>query len=348
MKVTGKTHRDQNRAFTLVEIMVAVAVLAMLLAISAQVIGQAQRTWTRSAAKLSQFREVRLAFDLMTKTLAQATLGSYWVDDRTSPEEVSTRFVRKSDLQFLTGPASEIVKGDGEVVGHAVFFQAPLGIAQYQANAGLANLLCGRGYFVQYSSDENFRPEFLTDMPARNRYRLMEYSPYAEKNSIFERGPNEWFADAGTRGSQAQRADEGASRGTTRPIADNIVFLAISPRFRTGTGKNEVSTEIAPEYSFDSVEIENQDLAGTLGGATEEQGTQHLLPPALRVVLIAVDETSAQRMEAESQPNFMRSGPVKFSRADQLDQDIAKLEKFLNDEKLNYRVFSTTIALHDS
>jgi uncharacterized protein (TIGR02599 family) len=331
--------------FTLVEIMVAVAVLALLLAISAQVIAQAQRTWSRSTARLSQFREVRLAFDLMTKTLSQATIGSYWIDNRTSPLDVSTQFQRRSDLQFVTGDAAALVQNatGGPVIGHAVFFQAPLGVVEDQENAGLANLLCSRGYFVQYASDEAFRPGFLADLKPRTRYRLMEFSPYAETNVIFS-DPNRWFEDAGGAVSSNGATDKG---GDTRPIADNIVMLVISPGYQTGISGNDFDTSLANTYDYDSTKVDNQSLAGELSGVTTAQGTQHMLPPALKVVLVAIDESSAQRMESEGNASFMNDSGVTFANAGKLADDLAKLEEFLVEKKLNYRVFSTTIALHD-
>ena len=338
--------RVPRAGFTLVEIMVAVAVLSLLLAISAQVIGQAQRTWTRSTARLSQFREVRLAFDLMTRTLSQATLGSYLMDDRNSPDEVATRYVRRSELRFVCGKASDLVEGSGDKPGHAVFFQAPLGVVDQAANAGLTNLLCGRGYFVQYTSDRSFRPGFLTDMPEKSRYRLMEFSPSAEANTIYAGGGNDWFKEAGKSVPDDER--DAASRGLTRPIADNIVSLIISPQYQDG-GDGLPSVEIAPRYEYDSAEAENQGLRSGPGGVSNQQGTQHMLPPLVRVVMVAIDENSAERMESSGRGEFMTQSGAKFTNASQLDKDIKALQEKLNEPgmKLNYRVFSTIISLND-
>lgn len=338
----------RSKAFTLVEIMVAVAVLSLLLAISAQVIGQAQRTWSRSTARLSQFREVRLAFDLMTRTLSQATLGSYLMDDRQTPDSVAQRYVRRSELRFVTGPAESLVEGgEGDKPGHAVFFQAPLGVVEEPDNAGLTNLLCGRGYFVQFGSDKNFRPQFLADMPAKNRYRLMEFSPTAEANTIYSDGDDEWFESAGDDLPSSEQ--DSGNRGLTRPIADNIVLLVISPQYQSGEGDGEPSVAIAPRYTYDSAEAENQGLRSGPGGVTNQQGTQHMLPPLVKVVMVAVDENSAERMEASGRAEFMKEFRVQFADASQLTDDLRKLEDEFNRPgvKLNYRVFSTTISLND-
>ena len=69
--------RQLRTGFTLVEIMVSLAVLTILLLISAQVIGQVQSTWSASNARVSQFREARTAFDILTRNLGQATLNTY-------------------------------------------------------------------------------------------------------------------------------------------------------------------------------------------------------------------------------------------------------------------------------
>jgi uncharacterized protein (TIGR02599 family) len=347
--------KDSNvSAFTLVEILVSLAVLTILLLINAEVIGQVQSTWSASNARVSQFREARTAFDIITRNLSQATLNSYvdytanYLAQPGVPVGVAAApggYRRNSDLHFISGPAATLVNatggGAGSLPGHAVFFQAPLGITESPSLVGLDRLLCGRGYFVQYTSDAAFAPSFLPPGDFHYRYRLMEYSPPAERNAIYS-SPN-WYADAGA----AINIEETATNiSNTRPVADNILALIISPR-RELTVYDEAEsptgpTGIANDYNYDSRVLDNASPPDS------PQGTQHLLPPLIRVVLVAIDEKSAQKLEEASGSGS--SPPLgaeldKFSQANRLDKEIEQVVTELRAQKLNYRVFSATIQL---
>lgn len=349
------------KGFSLVEILVSLAVLAILLLINVQVIDQVQNTWAASNARVSQFKEARTAFDILVRNLSQATLNTYldydsnYVATAASSAGAATttaqRYLRKSDLQFICGPSSTILQGDdSSFPGHSVFFQAPLGVTENPNYVGLDRLLCGRGYFVQFSSDAAFRPSFLPPGNFKFRYRLMEYSPPAEKNRIYSvsRGINgqvtgNWFDDAKT----AINAGESAVNvSKTRPVADNILALIISPRLEKQVSNAILPTSIAPSYSFNSADT---------GGSTPNalQGTQHLLPPLVKLILIAIDERSAQRLAeqtgSETVPPFGATLSSPFKNASALEtSEIAALVQTLAAKNVNYRVFSATVAIRGS
>lgn len=342
--------------FTLVEILVSMSVLSVLLLVSAQVIGQIQNTWTTSNARISQFREARTAFDIITRNLSQATLNTYLNYDsdylnNTSATSTTapTKYERKSDLQFICGPTSTmgLVAGSGDdVPGHAVFFQAPLGIAHNPLYSGLDRLLCARGYFVQYSSDEFFLPGFLASGNFRYRYRLMEFCPPAERNLIYSGDTGDWYQSAGA----ALDTDENPTvQSLTRPIADNILTLIISPQAEK-TQSGPVPTWIAPAFAYNS--LTNNTGSGGIGVT---QGTQHQLPPYVRVVLVAIDERSAERLVAagssSSSPPLGSSLDTPFTgptAAENLDSNLLELSNTLREQKLNFRIFSTTVAIRAS
>lgn len=357
MKTTHHTSLSSgsHRAFTLVELLVSLAVLSILLLINAQVIGQVQATWSASNARVSQFREARTAFDIITRNLSQATLNTYLDYETnylataaaTSGTAAATgpgSYVRRSDLQFICGNSTTLLPAAGgadSLPGHSIFFQAPLGVTQNPNYVGLDRLLCSRGYFVQFSSDEFFTPAFLPQGNNRYRYRLMEYSPPAEKNVIYTLPTGaagtvtgKFYADAGA----PLEADETAVNiSTTRPVADNILTLIISPRREPKAGEAEGAngpTEIASDYQYNS-------------SATGP--TQNLLPPLIRVVLVAIDEKSAERLaETSGSPNtppFGTSLSTPFTQAYQLDDEIKALVATLQAQRVNYRVFSATVQL---
>lgn len=349
---TNPRFGSRFRGFTLVEILVSLAVLAVLLLVSANVISQVQRTWSASAARVAQFREARIAFDIITKSLSQATLNAYldysnnYLENPSAVRGGNVTYQRDSELRFVSGPASSLVPGGGgeggALPGHAVFFQAPMGIVRNAAYSGLDSLLCGRGYFVQLSDDDAFRPPFVTQQ--RVRYRLMEFSPPAEENLIYAdttaapRTPGRWFATAG---AELQAGETEATRGVTRPIADNIVLMLISPRTEPAVGGTAVDPlAISPDYWYDSITA----ATGT------NQGNQHQLPPLVRVVLVAIDEPSSQRLEARNggagnMPNLLGDSGASFTNARNMEADLEQFTNYLVEQSVNFRVFSATVPI---
>ena len=377
-------------AFTLIELLVSMTFLVILMLVVTQVVGIVQRTWVRSNSRVSQFREARTAFDVMTRALSQATLNTYW-DNEFDPLRTDAagqqvkrarNYIRQSELQFISGPTTQVLAGAaGEASsypGHAVFFQAPLGITRLSAATGtetntenMVNLLCGRGYFVEWGDDQSFRPPFLSSLnsvPTRQRLRLMEYSPTAEMNRIYDStlrplvdsqtGVNNgkrWFNEGefAALNSVIINSETAATRAFTRPVAENILALIISPQIET-TGNTSVQPySIAPSYLYDSTLTVNP---GASASTSNPQGTQHLLPPLLKVTMVALDERSGEFL-SRSENDTMRgevlaSVALLFQTAAAYTMDLegdegnpGALETLLLEKKLNYRVFSTTIAL---
>lgn len=380
--------RHAPAAFTLIELLLSISILALLMVIVTNVISVVQKTWVRANSKVSEFREARGAFDAIARNLSQATLNNYWqsVDPLGSAtktfQKVGSRpnsvlanaYVRQSELQFVTGAASNVIgptATGGDYPGHAVFFQAPLGVTREVASTGtwvntenMVNLLCGRGYFVNWGDDRAFRPAFLetlTTVRPRFRYRLMEYSPTAEKNRIYDSGlrpivdpadpkknfSKQWFQLDLAGGAQAAVGETVANRAFVRPVADNVLCLVVSPQ----QDSKATTGPIAPQYEYDSLLPLNPGVSPAGFGT---QGTQHLLPPLIKITMIVVDATAGERLAEDSGLRNELAGQLsgKFTDATNYDQpgsayhqDVAALETFLIRRKLNYRVFTTTVIM---
>ena len=73
-------------AFTLIEVLLSTAVLAVLVVLFASMVAQTSALWKRTTGKVEQFRQARNGFERMTSQLAQATLNTYWdYDNPTTP-----------------------------------------------------------------------------------------------------------------------------------------------------------------------------------------------------------------------------------------------------------------------
>jgi len=371
--------------------LVSVTFLVILMLVITQVLGLVQRTWVRTNSRVSQFREARMAFDALSRNLGQAVLNTYW--DTPSKSYAgqmiapAANYVRTSELQFICGPTSAGANplflappgGPANFPGHGVFFQAPLGVTnltssqegQNTANTeNMSSLLCGRGYFVMWGDDTNFRPAFLagnTLVPLRKRYRLMEYSPTAEMNQIYStkykpitQNSKMWFQEA-VNGTTVT-AENVTNRSFTRPIAENILALIISPQIEVppGTqGNNQMlyATQDAPNYIWDSTMVTNPGATAGGGGAGNNQGTQHLLPPLIQVTMIALDNVAGEKLGSDpaTQSAIASTLGGLFQQTTSLSTDLhasdgtpGTLEKLLTSKKLNYRVFTTMIAIKQS
>ena len=70
--------RVGRAAFSLIELMVSVAVLSLLLVIVFQMLEQMQKTWKRTRQTVTEFKDARNGFDEMGRRLGQATMNAYY------------------------------------------------------------------------------------------------------------------------------------------------------------------------------------------------------------------------------------------------------------------------------
>lgn len=364
MKTSAIFLNSRQRAFTLVEVMLAMTVLAILMLVCTSALDQTQRSWQYARSKVDQFREARIAFDTITRHLAQAELNTYWdyyykeTDSYAPPEDISvppSAYVRHSELQFQSGIAFQLIGPQANPLrypGHAVFFQAPLGLSLQ--HPGLGSLLNARGYYVEFDSDETDKPPFIVErgVPSRYRYRLMEYRPPADRgmtskslfqgNTIYSK-PADWF-----------RQDISTA---SRVVAENILLLVIRPKVADSVAQTSGRNTwwIAPRYNYNSLDRDNttNNVEGVrlLSNGTVDQGTQHLLPPLVEITMVAIDEASGQNWSEahDDRPvNMLQEALAPFTDAAVYASDMVKLKTYLTGEKVNFRVFTATVALRNA
>lgn len=330
-----------SRGFSLVELLVAMGILSVLMLMLTILLDQVQKSWTYAENRIGQFREARVAFDLLTKNVSQASLNTYWDLLDEDDDGLVDGYFKTSELHFITMNADKLDRGQTQQPsGHAVFFQAPLGFSTDYRN--LNNLFNGRGYFVAFGGDKKFKPSFVKS-PERYRFRLMEFRPPAESNQVFADGKEEredddrqeftdWFKQTGTVG-------DGDFESHLNPLAENIVTLVVSPRDSVdsiGRSRRETYSEIAPLYAFDSNDADPD---------FETFGQQ--VPPLLRITMVAIDETSAVRLEnGQTQPEVLPPGV--FDDTQNFEKDLETIADYMNGKNINYKVFSSIVMLRSS
>jgi uncharacterized protein (TIGR02599 family) len=349
MKILKK--RNARSAFSLIELMVAMGILTILMLMLTALLDQIQRSWRFSESRISQFREARVAFDLMAKNIGQASLNTYW-DMVVNDEGEIERYAPTSELHFITmndvsGPLP--ATSTQRPFGHAVFFQAPLGFSTEYRN--LNSLFNARGYFVSFGSDKNFKPSFV-DSPDRYRFRLMEFRPPAEANQVFQDGKDEreqgvaqefdqWY-------KQALSVGDGNFESHLNPLAENILMIVISPRDSledAGASRNENFSTIAPNYAYNS-----NDPNRVLDPDDEFSSFTQQVPPLIRLTMVAIDETAAVQNENGSSMPQELVGPIGglFKQTQEFARDIEVLSQHLNERKVNHKVFSTLVLLRSA
>ena len=356
--------RSRRAGFTLVEMMVATAVLLAIMGICFTIIEGTNSIWKNTTGKIEGFRNARAAFDAMTRTLSQATLNTYYdyVDSSgnftSQPGSgfsgVPVAYGRRSDLQIISGQGAAMLPGitPYAALTHAIFFQAPLGqvtsanssVSSSSAMGGLNNLLNTCGFYVAYGPDPGV-PSFLSAAyPTRNRYRLMQFTQPSDLLAIYgNQGTSKWFlnpivADLAT-SSPAENA----------VLAENIIALVILPKLPSNDeaalnlSSIPLGTALAPSYSYDSTQKGQATVNAYLNSL-------HQLPPVIEVTMVAIDEASALKMgNTTTAPNTaLGLTSSLFTQAKNLNADLASLENSLAAGHVNFRVFQTEVAIRGS
>lgn len=372
-------------AFSLIELMVSVAVLSLLMVLIFQMLDETQKTWSRAKGMVTSFKDARDGFEAMNRNVSQSTLNTYiGYDTGGATSSVPKKFARKSELHFVCGPSSELLESrEGRTrLTHCIFFQAPLGYQTFESRSKtgsrkdqfgeLDSLLNGWGYYVEFASDKVDRPQFLNTLSPpvaeRSRFRLMEFRQPAEATTIYqykledtrptqEKEVWEWFRSRKFGIDHPANNDPQASAGdirTTRPLADNIIALIISPRL----AENDVSasddstsdfrfrdaTDIAPDYIYDSRRFHSK---------TDDRArySRHQVPPVLRVTMVAIDEVDAVRYAAQNPgvavPKYAPTEKDWFSEVRDYGKDISKLTEGLTAVGIRHRVFTSNIRMRE-
>lgn len=342
--------RRRQSGFTLVELLVASAVIAVIMAILVGMTSQTQKLVRSTAGKVEQFQGARAAFEVMTRRISEATLNTYWeyayrteyqvVSGKQVPVRVPDRYQRASELRFRSGPMAELTRSRGPDGAfqpmHGLFFQAPFGMVADRDRLGsLDHLLNSWGFFVELGTDEATMPPFLKGhVEPRKRFRLMEFMEPAEQLRVYQfQTPRatDWFAPV------LMRPDR-----PVRVLAENVCALIVLPKFDRTTEENRhragKSTLLAPGYRYDS----------TTSTSDPELNPKNQLPPVVQLTMIALDEESANLLQGRNRNHA--TGGIEFAqlfrKPESYDADLAAFEQHLSStHRTAYRVFTTNVSI---
>jgi uncharacterized protein (TIGR02599 family) len=310
--------RDRE-AFTLVELLLACAVFAVMLVLMAVAISQMSTGIRTSSAKVEAFASAREAMANVTRTLSTATLNTYWDYFTVSG---NTNYGRQSDLQFVITNQSAMVNIGGAVT-HAVFFQTPLGYTTNNTLSIPPGTLNACGFFTAYGSDVT-QPAFSGISASKPRFRLYQWLPSTESLVVNSNTGTlgNWFGGAVLKTNNIAFG--------ARPLADNIVAFVL----RVPDTNNPTT---ATNYWWNSL---------TTWSSGSQPNQMNELPPFVEITMVAMDETVVNRLAGNAPGVSDVSGL--FTTASSYDADLATLKNMLNAKKIPYRVFVTTVPLPGS
>jgi len=351
-------------SFTLVEMLVAIAVLSILIVLAAQIITRTSSVWVYSTSKMAEGREARVAFNSLTQRLSSATVDQYYgytytavTPATTPPSYLPNSYVRRSELRFISGPSATINTTVAASPTDAIFFAAPLGIVNNTATYGhLPSLLNVCGYYVQWSNVDLERPS-IPGMATTGiyRFRLMQFVQPAESMSIYSQtvpisgsNPNGNYPTFNFQtGTSWQNTAMNNSPTGVHPLANNVVALLLLP----ATNTTDASGTIAPGFLY------NSEVA-TAPATTPALTSINRTPPVMRVVMYTIDEKSALRLpQSATMPNLYvypaGSGTPLFTDSSKLYPntnngdigDVGRFEQTLTANKLTYRRFDAAVQL---
>ena len=350
--------------FSLLEILIATAILGAVLIVIASAIGTMQNTWVKVRAKADVYRTARAAVETVTRRVALATLSSRM--EMKEPEDNQTdSFQEVSDLHFVSAPADQIDGLPGDTVGHAVFFQAPFGVDSTTARESsdyrhdrLSNALNAWGYYVVLSSDDQDRPSFMNaeanKVPPRLRFRLMEFRQPTSELTIFNPGSDATLRPAIDQATGKEGVwkwiKDALSNGTARKqnvsvVAENVVAFLVRPvrGIDPATEQSSDKYDLAPGFEYDSRRFQWEP------GSELSRRTRHRLPASLELSFVVTTEDSWERQGPNAQGSLLQkvrsavSG--RFNDPLRFDNDLRGLRDALDEAKIDYRVIVTTVPL---
>ncbi|WP_170157404.1 Verru_Chthon cassette protein C [Roseimicrobium gellanilyticum] len=339
-----------RQGFTLVEMLLSIAIVSIVMVAMAEMLDAVLKNLSVAESRSSQFQESQAAFDSIIRRLSACEINPYY--DFVYPgtpqdtSQVPIRYGLESDLHFICGPAAgppgALIGGDNHP-GHAIFFHGAYGFTDTSGLTEMGTLLNSWGYHLEFGDDAGTRADFLNAgnaSPSKYRYRLKELQVPAELLQTYTAKLNEKTTEQDIYGWFRS----GVNGGHSHTLAENIVALVITPLVTSQEGAPEKATELAPDYFYDTRAYQHN-----RGSQELMERTRHKLPPLVRITLVALSETSAQTLAETHGDNMPPLYPASlFTDVTKYESDLAALEANLVEQKLRYRVFTSTVRLRNS
>jgi len=324
-----------RRGFTLIEVMVATAVLAVLLVLTLSVTNEVSRGVGSAMQKVDSFESARAGFEMMSQGLGNAVLNTYWdyYDANRLPRTQANaasfspdRYGRQSDLNFQI---RDLANGSSLPVGwstvsHGVFFQSPRGTE----NSTPSDVLGAEGYFVAFGQDPAFPNLAALNNP--KRFRLFRWS---QPSSELDVNPA-----TGKINATPTAAPWITPTTNVHPVADNII--ALIARVPSTSAKS------ADSFFWNSQQV----------WSTGDQPNQmHQMPPLVELTMVAIDAKASSRLieqvanaEAAYAALGLPNPATLFNDPSKYEDDLQKIETGLANKGVDYQILALSVPVNGS
>lgn len=375
--------RMRPAAFTLVELLVAMAVFVVVLVVLFQVTAAVGNIWKSSSGKISAFQNARSAFSALNDTIARATLNTYsdyvnvtggvytYRTVSNSGTFVPTQFYRASELHFICGPAAALVPGAAQATnpGDAALFQAPMGTTNQSGFAGMNRTLNSVAFYVQYGApDSGLFPQWLGSWLKDHagtdnyRFRLVEFVDPAESIQIYTSTARSSY-DLGWL-NFCKVSAPGATQPRARVLADDVLLLVLRPRLSPkdeetvatsvfGSAYNSTSqlgSILCPNYHYDSRAWQtgypaSDRVNAAAFPAKRDQLMCNQVPPIIDVAMVCADHQTLARFGQNPQtpPAQLQVAPGLFTDASQMEADLKTFAQQLSGAHVRFHILRSSV-----
>ena len=258
----GRRHREAA-AFTLVELLVATAILSLLLVVLAQAASMVANVWTSGNGRVERRQSGRAVVDFIARELKGATL----------PADAGA-MASRPNLQFLVNPPSVPT---AFCQPHALFWQAPVAFDTSKGN--MAEL----GYFVRWSGGRASLCRLFLE-PGSPSYFI--YTPGRQDSWVNEQVLNEAAP------ADNSQASGGVSNGYRGLFAENVIGFWVRCLDAKGAAVSNL-----PARAFDSrLPYLSTDSAGV--PVTVKAPA---LPSSVEISLVVLDSKTADYLAGSAQ-----------------------------------------------
>lgn len=307
-----------RRAFTLIEVLVATAILALVVVLLASMANQVGRMWLDVNANNERRASARVLLNFMARDLQAASQPLPLPASKKVPANLQLLGSLSANSSNSTSIPAEFLRP------HALFWQAP--IAQNTSKGDIAVT----GYFIRWD----------TSIPGQARPMLCRlFSDAADEDNflVYQRSGDQavdWISILPTVASVTAPEYKGW-------LSDNVIALWV--RFLDEAGlpitQNAAGDTLNGGYGFDSRQG-YRTAAGIVRAAPA-------LPPCVEIALVTVDARTASKI---SQPILPQAtSPSDFHKDENTPGSVRHFVDQLPPEiKKGARIFSTRIFLPSS
>ena len=298
-----------RRAFTLLEVLVATAVLSLMVVLLASIAGQVSKVWQDVSANNEQRAAARVLLHFMARELQAAR--------QPVPMASGTNAANLQMVASLTSATTKVPADN--LYPHALFWQAP--VAKNTSMGNIASV----GYFIRWDT---------TSQPGRAKPILCRFfAGPSDSAKIYDQPggvASDWLSVLPTVAPATSPDYQGW-------LSDHVIALWIRMLDADGRPITQNAAGQTMNYAFDSRQ-------GYRSPATGQIHSAPAYPPCVEIALVTVDSKTLAKIQTPLVP--VTTTPADFDKDAATPGSVRNfLENLPQDIRAGARIFSTRVDL---